>query len=240
MTTPFPSQRSLSVILPLYLQAGQVDAMLPELYAAVADLSGHVEIVVVPNGPDDGTVERCRTLGEHHPWLVVLDRQAPGWGAAVAAGLRAARGDVLCYTNAARTRPTDLRTAVSLALLNPDTAVKAVRRTRDAWHRRFGSVIYNLEVRALFGLASWDVNGTPKVFPRQFGELLELNEHGDLIDVEWLIAVAQNRRQLLEFPLLSTDRRGGRSTTRWKSALVMYVGALRLHRHRRRSHKDPQ
>lgn len=235
MHTPVDAATSVSVVLPLYLQRDQVDAMLPELFGAVADVVADVEIIVVPNGPDDGTAAHCRALREQYPWLVVLDQQPPGWGAAVMTGVRAARHHLICYTNAARTRPTDLRTAVSLAVLNPDTAVKAVRRTREHWIRRLGSVIYNLEARALFGLASWDVNGTPKVFPRRFDELLQLTERGDLLDVEWLVAVGRHDRQLLEYPLLSTQRRGGRSTTGWKSAFVMYTGAIRLHRRLRSS-----
>ncbi|MEN9507082.1 MAG: hypothetical protein RI958_3008 [Actinomycetota bacterium] len=225
-----PSQRSLSIVLPMYGHADHADEIVSELYGAIADLSDQVELVLVPNGPDDGTVHRCRALCADRPWLVVLDQQPAGWGRAVNAGLRAARGDLLCYTNAARTRPSDLRTAVSLALLNPDHAVKAVRRSRDAWYRRLGSALYNLEVRSLFGLASWDVNGTPKAFPRDFTELCRLTEQGDLVDVEWLVALHRNARPLIEFPLLSSQRRSGRSTTRWKSALVMYAGAIRLRR----------
>ena len=44
--------------------------------------------------------------------------------------------------------------------------MKANRKIRDNWRRRLGSLLYNLECRALFDLANWDINGTPKVFPR--------------------------------------------------------------------------
>ena len=48
----------------------------------------------------------------------------------------------------------------------PNVVVKANRKIREHWTRRLGSLLYNLECRALFDLSNWDVNGTPKVFPR--------------------------------------------------------------------------
>jgi hypothetical protein len=52
--------------------------------------------------------------------------------------------------------------------------VKANRKIRDHWSRRLGSLLYNLECRALFDLSVWDVNGTPKVFPRSCDRAAQL------------------------------------------------------------------
>jgi glycosyltransferase involved in cell wall biosynthesis len=225
-----PSERSLSVVLPVHQQADHIVDVVSSLYEAVADLASAVQFVVVVNASTDASAELCRGLAARFEGLVVLERAAPGWGAAVRDGLAHANGDVIVFTNSARTTGADLRTAVALAMLNPDHAVKAVRRTRDRLFRRLGSVLYNFEAKALFGLASWDVNGTPKVFPREFAGLLALAEGGDLLDLEWLVTCDRQSYPLIEFPVTSVRRHGGKSTTRVKSAFRMYWGALRLRR----------
>src|SRR5262249_40242750 len=113
-------------------------------------------------------------------------------------------------------------------LAYPDVVVKASRKVRDNWHRRLGSLIYNLECRALFDLAVWDINGTPKVFPRSFGRLLELTRNDDLLDAEFAVRCRSEGYPIVDVPVLSTQRHGGRSTTGYASAFRMYTGALGL------------
>ena len=144
--------------------------------------------------------------------------------------MAASTGDLITFTNSARTSPVDLRYALELGLANPTHVIKAERRFRDRLVRRVGSVLYNLEVRTAFGLASWDVNGTPKVFPREFEPLLGLKEDGDLIDVEFLVICQREGYRLLDFPVVSVRRHTGRSTTRLSSALRMYLGVIGLRR----------
>jgi hypothetical protein len=145
-------------------------------------------------------------------------------------GLREAQGDILCYTNSARTSPQDMQLFLLYAASNPGTVIKANRKIRDNWQRRLGSLLYNVECRALFDLAYWDVNGTPKVFPRSFDKLLCLTRNDDLIDAEFNAVCRREMYPMLEVPIFSTRRHGGQSTTRYGSALKMYVGAYRLWR----------
>jgi hypothetical protein len=119
------------------------------------------------------------------------------------------------------------------AFANPGTVVKANRRTRDNWTRRLGSMIYNLECRALFDLSNSDVNGTPKAFPRSFGKLMAPTRDDDLIDAEFNWICRREGYPMLEVPIVSTTRRGGKSTTDYGSAFRMYTGAYRMWRTRR-------
>jgi hypothetical protein len=117
---------------------------------------------------------------------------------------------------------------VLLAAANPGYVVKAQRLARPALARRVGSVLYNFQCRALFGLPTWDINGTPKVFPRSMPALLELREAGDLIDLEFLLACQRNGYPLLEVPVVASGRRGGVSTTGLATAWKLYTGAMRM------------
>jgi hypothetical protein len=72
------------------------------------------------------------------------------------------------------------------------------------------------------------VNGTPKVFPRSDAKLLELTSNDDMIDAEFNAVCRAEDYHMLEVPIFAKGRHGGRSTTKMKSAIRMYVGAYRL------------
>lgn len=223
-------RRSVSVVTPVHQQQGHIAEVLTNMHQALSDITDSLELLAVVNASIDGSADECRSIMAACPGLRVIERQESGWGGAVRAGIAAATGDLICFTNVARTTPRDLRTAIALGLLNEGFAVKAVRRSRDNLFRRLGSVIYNMEARALFGLASWDVNGTPKVFPRSLSALSALQEDGDLLDLEWLVTCSGYGYPLIEFPVTSVRRHGGRSTTNVTSAMRLYAGALLLRR----------
>jgi len=217
----------LSLVLPCYRQADQVPDIVQECVSVLEKVPLRSEILLVPNGPADGTAESCRREAERRPQVRVIEGSA-GWGGAVRSGIEASDGDLVCFTNSARTSPEDLLLVLLYATAYPGVVVKATRRTRDNWRRRLGSVLYNLECRALFDLPNFDVNGTPKVFPRDHQALLTLEHSDDLLDVEFAVVCRRMGYPMLEVPIVSTGRRGGASTTNYRSAWRMYTGALRL------------
>ena len=220
----------ISIVLPVCNQGDHIGRIVDEYTAALARVPTPHEILLVINGCRDNSLAVCRGLAERHPSARVLECEQRGWGHAVTAGLAAARGGLLCYTNSARTSAQDLVLLLLYALAYPNVIIKANRKIRDSAWRRAGSLLYNLECRALFDLSYWDINGTPKVFPRAFDKLLALREPGDLIDAEFNIVCRRESYPMLEVPILSADRHGGRSTTGYRSALRMYWGAYRLWR----------
>ena len=219
-----------SVILPVHNQGGHIRAVVTDYIAVLGRLGGRHELILVTNGCTDESVEICASLTAEHEVVELINLSQPGWGRAVKVGLRHATGEVLCYTNSARTTAPMLALMLSYSVAYPEVVLKANRRVRDNWRRRLGSLIYNLECRALFDMPAWDINGTPKVFPRRFDRLLELRRDDDLIDVEFNWTCHREGYPLLEVPMLATTRLGGRSTTNWRSAARMYWGAYRLRR----------
>ncbi|MDQ3645198.1 MAG: glycosyltransferase [Actinomycetota bacterium] len=218
----------VSVVLPVYNQGDHI-AGVAEAHLAMLDrLWPEHELLLVTNGCRDDSVAVCTELAERHPTVRTFDLPVGGWGRAVRAGLRRAEGDVLCYTNSARTTPEMLALMLSYARAYPHVVVKANRRLRERLRRRLGSLLYNLEARALFDLAVWDINGTPKVFPRSFDQLGELRREDDLFDLEFVVTCQRAGYPIVEIPVLSTTRHGGASTTDLRAAVRMYAGAIRL------------
>jgi dolichol-phosphate mannosyltransferase len=222
------TEHFISVVLPVHNQADHIADIVKEFEEALAGVQYPHELILVVNACRDRSLQVCQDLAEQYPSIRVLHSDRGGWGLAVNLGLDAAKGDVLCYTNSARTSAQDLTLLLLYGLVYPGTVVKANRKIRDSWFRRLGSLLYNLECRALFDLSNWDVNGTPKVFPRSCDKLLDLTLNDDLIDVEFNIACRQEGYPMLEVPIFSSKRHGGNSTTNLRSALKMYWGAYRI------------
>jgi glycosyltransferase involved in cell wall biosynthesis len=224
------SYHLISIILPVYNQADHIGRIVAEYEAAVCRIAVPHEILLVPNACRDNSVAVCYALAQTLPAVRVVESAEGGWGRAVKTGLHAAQGDLLCYTNSARTSPQDLVLLLLYALAYPDTVIKANRRIRENLSRRLGSLLYNLECRALFRLTQWDVNGTPKVFPRAFDHLLQLRQDDDLIDAEFSLVCRRANYPLIEVPIFASRRHGGKSTTDYRSAFRMYRNAYRLWR----------
>ena len=224
------SPRLISIVLPVHNQASYIGAIIDGYRDVLGQLGHPYELVLSVNGSRDDSVDVCQKLAQAHPEVRVISDPRAGWGLAVKAGLRAARGDLLCYTNCARTSAADLRQLIATGLEHPGAVIKATRRVRDNWKRRLGSALYNAECRVLLGVKTRDVNATPKVFSRSHAPLLRLTSDGDMIDAEFLFICRRQGFPVIEVPIFGNRRQGGSSTTNYKSAVGMYVGAYRLWR----------
>lgn len=225
----------VSIVLPIHNQASQLAQIVKDHQPVLAALPQPYELLLVVNGSSDDSLQVAQGLAAQHPEIRVLHSEKGGWGRAVRLGLSQAHGDVLCYTNAARTRPEDLQLALLYGLTHPNVVIKANRKVREGLHRRIGSLLYNLECRTLFDLSNWDINGTPKVFPARFSELVQLERDDDLIDLEFCWKCRQANYSMLEIPTFSSRRYGGRSTTSYGSAQRLYLGAFAMWRSLRQS-----
>jgi glycosyltransferase involved in cell wall biosynthesis len=224
------TEPALSLTVPVYNQADHIDGVLQDYTASLERINLAYELIVVVNGRrNDNSLAICQAFAADKPNVRVLCTDDAGWGRAVRIGLAESKGEMLAYTNAARTSAEELALVALYGMTHPGVVIKANRKIRDSHLRRLGSLLYNLECRYLFDLPQWDVNGTPKLFWRNNRELLQLSRNDDLIDLEFNVICRRAGYRMLEVPTLSSARRGGRSTTNYKSALNMYIRALGLH-----------
>ncbi len=196
----------LSVVLPCRDQEGHIEAALEQYFPPLSSLGKPFELVVVPNACTDATPQIVRNVAARHPEVRVVDNPRGGWGLSVLAGLRAARGDILCYANSARTDPAVIPPLLELYAANAPCLAKVCRESRGAPLRQAGSLLYNLEGRLLLGIRGRDVNGTPKVFPRALFEVVPLGEEGDLLDMELMARVSRMECPVVELPVAGFPR----------------------------------
>ena len=227
-----PSPQLISIILPVHNQADHIERLVKDHVRELVKVPAPYEMLLVENASRDATLDACKRLEAEFPCVRVISSEKGGWGSAVRLGLDQVKGEVICYTNSARTSPQDLVICLLYAIAYGGTVVKANRKIRESWRRRLGSLLFNIECRTLFDLSNWDVNGTPKVFPRSFDALLGLKRIDDLIDTEFCVICRRREYPMVEVPIFSTRRHGGRSTTGYSSALRMYWGAVDMWRKR--------
>ncbi|WP_210148142.1 glycosyltransferase family 2 protein [Aromatoleum petrolei] len=130
----------LSVVIPLYNESGSLGALHERLKAAIAGLSlaGH-EFVFVDDGSRDTTFDEVAALAAIDPAIRAI-RFARNFGkeAAMAAGLRVARGDIVVLMDGDLQHPPELIPEMLARWQNGAKMVTAVRRSRDTdpWLRR--------------------------------------------------------------------------------------------------------
>ncbi|MCC6179023.1 MAG: glycosyltransferase family 2 protein [Chloroflexi bacterium] len=220
----------VSIVLPVHNQAEHIGGVVDEYEAALRHLANPHEALLVLNACRDNSQAVADELARRYPSVRVIESERGGWGLAVKLGLQAARGDILCYTNSARTTAADLIVPIRYAIANPDVVVKTHRRSRESFTRKVGSFLYNLEGRVLFDLATWDINATPKAFSREIYEQIRPTSEDDLIDLEIYIKCHRLGLPVLEVPIYTKARHSGKSTTDFRSAGRMYWRAFAIWR----------
>ena len=95
------STLNLSVVLPVYNEAGSLPGLIPELTTVLRQLGRSYEIIAVDDGSSDDSVAVLRRLQEQEPHLrIVQFRRNFGQTAAFAAGFDYARGEIIVTLDA--------------------------------------------------------------------------------------------------------------------------------------------
>jgi len=121
---------TLSVVVPCRDEAATLEQLVRRVLAAVSATDPHVEIVVVDDGSTDTTLLELRRLAAAEPALRYLSfSRGFGKEAAVIAGLREARGDVVVLMDGDLQHPPEVITELVATLR--DTGADQVVGVRD-------------------------------------------------------------------------------------------------------------
>ena len=79
--------RLVSIVLPVYRQADHIVAVVEAYDRWLDALSGRYELILVSNGPDDGSLKACQGLAKRSKRVRVVRSEKGGWGLAGLVGL---------------------------------------------------------------------------------------------------------------------------------------------------------
>jgi hypothetical protein len=201
----------ISVVLPCLNEAGSVDLVVRQVLEAFAVAGIDGEVVVADNGSTDGSQDIARSAGAR-----VIDVPVRGYGAAITAGVIAARGEICVMGDADATYPFELLTTLTgpVARGEVDMAVGSRwvttnRKTMPFLHRFVGTPVISWLVRRAGGPQGLtDSQSGFRAFRRQALIDLGLQTTGMEYASEMLIVAGRANWRILEIPTGYRERIG--------------------------------
>jgi len=158
----------LSVVMPVYNEAGALPALHAELTAVMRDLGRTYEIVAVDDGSSDGSLEVLRRLQADDPHLrVIRFRRNFGQTAAFAAGFDYARGRLVITIDAdGQNNPADIPRLLQVLEEGEYDIVSGWRQGRKEpfFTRRLPSMAANYLISRSTGVSLHDYGCSLKVY----------------------------------------------------------------------------
>lgn len=197
----------ISIIIPALNEAESIEQVLAELPA-----DNELEVLVVDGGSTDGTPDLARRAG-----ATVIHEPRRGYGSACAAGVQAARGEVLVFMDADGAddpaRLADLigpLAAGSADLVLGSRLAGRLRAGAMPWHQRLGNWLSARLIRWLYGLPLTDLSPFRAVRRDRLLELA-MQEMTYGWPTEMITKAARRGWRIVEVPVVYRPRLGGRS-----------------------------
>jgi hypothetical protein len=252
---PMPDTPSLTIVVPAYNEAERIGPALGELFGYLGRVGpareggrsatelGAWDVLVVDDGSDDDTAALVEARPEAtasdgvRPRLRVLRRPHAGKGAAVRAGVLAATGDLVVFTDADMATPPDQIPLLTEALRDHEVALGSRvqpdgsdRRASQPLHRRLLGKVFHL----VAGL--WVTGSVPdtqcgfKGFHRTVGvDLFERQRITSIVFDAEIIHLARRRGyRIAVVPVQWTDKRGSRMRVRASLGLRVLYDLARI------------
>ncbi|GAB4483856.1 MAG: hypothetical protein OHK006_06350 [Thermodesulfovibrionales bacterium] len=205
----------LSVIMPAYNEAGNIEAAISEVVREVSLMVPAYEVIVVDDGSTDDTHAIVREIAQRHQEVTPLCHGSnKGKGAALATGIRNSRMDWILMIDADRQiLPSDLDRFLPYA--EDYDVIIAYRRSRaDSLLRRLLSKGYGRLVSATLKVSAKDLNCPFKLFRKSLINPDDLLSRGFLIDAELLLRALWAGCRIKEVGVVARPRLSGRSSVR--------------------------
>lgn len=246
---------SVVVVLPAFNEFERIGGALSELFTyldASAELRDRTTVLVVDDGSDDGTADLVRAhpaASNHDGRLAVMVVPHAGKGAAVRAGMLAATGDVIVFSDADMATPPDQLPALLGALEHADVALGSriqpdgsdMRASQPFLRRALGRAFHLLAAAWVTGPVL-DTQCGFKGFRREAArDLFERQRTtGIVFDIELIYLARRLGYAIAVVPIRWSDKRGSRMRARPGLALRVAWDLFRiplLHRGVRRAER---
>ena len=227
-------ERSLTIVLPAYNEEARLGSALDELFdylhgpvrrapgatLASGSLPAEIHVLVVDDGSTDGTAALVRDRPEMaSAELELLSVPHGGKGAAVRAGMLAARGDLVVFADADMATPPDEIGPLLAALDTADAAYGSriqpdgsdMRMSQPRWRRALGRSFHTLASVWVVGPVQ-DTQCGFKGFHREVARDVFSRQRitSIVFDVEVIFLVRRRGYTHAVVPIRWADRRGSR------------------------------
>lgn len=228
----------LSYFFPAHDEEANLEGLVEESLATLPGLAEAFEVIIVDDGSRDATPSIADRLADAHPDIVRVVHHPTnlGYGAALRSGFRAARYELIAFTDGDRQfRVADLG-ALTERLAGPDRPDVVVGyriRRADPPIRTVYARLYRLANRVWFGLRVRDVDCACKVFRREALEGIRVGSGGAFFSAELLIKLQVAGRLIVEvgvphYPRTAGSPTGARVSVIWRAVKDFWMLRLRM------------
>ena len=220
-----PPITSMSVVVPVYNEAGNVAELHRRLSGVLTRLELPYEVVLVDDGSTDGTWAAIRALAEGDPRVAALrHRRNFGKARALATGFAVARGDaVVTMDGDLQDDPDELPRFLATLGEGYDLVSGWKQRRQDPLGKTLPSRLFNFSVRRVSGVPLHDFNCGYKAYRRDVVRTIRL--YGELHRFTPVLAHAEGFR-IAELPVRHHPRRWGRSKYGWSRLVKGFLDLL--------------
>jgi len=201
----------LSIVIPLYNEAENIEPLYAELSAALAEVGRAYEVIIVDDGSRDDSFARLKAVHERDPrWRVIRFRRNFGQTAGFSAGFDAARGQIVITSDAdLQNDPRDIpRLLAKMAEGYDIVSGWRVNRKEPFLSRRLPSMIANRLISGATGVTLHDYGCSLKAYRSEVVKSVRL--YGELH--RFIPAIASWMGvSVAEVPVNDRARRFGRS-----------------------------
>lgn len=206
------SDHRLSILLPAFNEEANVEEAIRRVTAAAERLCRQHEVVVVDDGSTDATAALVRATAAKDPRVrLVSHDHNRGYGEALRTGFRAARLDLVFFTDADNQfDPEDLERL--LPWIDKVDVVAGYRLNRqDRLTRRINGWAWNRLVRLFFYVPVRDIDCAFKLFRRYVFDSLDLESVGAMVNTELMVKLGRAGAGVVEVGVVHHPRTAGRA-----------------------------
>lgn len=225
------SRPDLSLVMPCYNEEQVVEYTITRLVDAFANSRYGLQLVPVDNGSRDRTGDILLQLATRYPNVNPHTlEQNQGYGGGLLSGVPLCAGAWIGFIPAdGQVDAEDVVRLFDALATAPEPMLGKVRRRfrMDGLWRKVVSVSYNLMVRLLWPrLGSIDVNGTPKILPRDLLQAMQLKSRDWFLDPEIMIKAHHMGVRVLELNAFARLRSAGLSHVRVTTCFEFFWNLL--------------
>lgn len=212
----------VSFVMPAYNEAEIIAYTMNRLLGAFEKAGYRLELVAVDNGSADRTGEIIQEFAAQNPAVVHCRvEKNQGYGNGILAGLAHCSAPWMGIIPADGQVDAEdvVRLYEAVVVANRPVIGKVRRRFRmDGLRRKLVSITYNMLVLMMYPqIGSLDINGSPKILPRDVIAQMELNSKGWFLDPEIMIKAHYMGVRVLEFNVFARMRGTGVSHVRMET-----------------------
>ena len=201
----------LSLFFPCHNEESNVEKVIHDALRVAPRVASRYEVIIVDDGSTDTTadvVQRFAPVGVR--W--VHHERCLGYGAALRSGFSAARYPWVFFSDG--DGQFDLEELPRLVEFSARADIISGTRIHraDPWHRVLNARLFELALRAIFGLRIRDVNCAFKLLRRDLFDRITLKSSGAMINAEIFLKAQERGCRLAFLPVSHRPRPAGQQS----------------------------